>query len=130
MCRLLLAKICLQLPRWWTWGQLLHWTETPPRQGKILKGLDQTMPWPTTTHHHTPRAKIYPPLSITSQKMDHPTAETKLYSYITSFWHCLNYGLEKHMVRKHYYNFRYLTNMLKIRSRGFDRAQYCNVNQI
>ena len=27
------------------------------------------------------------------------------------------------MVRKHYYNFRYLTNMLKIRSRGFDRAQ-------
>ena len=31
------------------------------------------------------------------------------------------------MVRKHYYNFRY---MLKIRSRGFDRAQYCNVNQI
>ena len=31
---------------------------------------------------------------------------------------------------KHYYNFRYLTNMLKIRSRGFDRAQYCNDNQI
>ena len=34
------------------------------------------------------------------------------------------------MVRKHYYNFRYLTNMLKIRSRGLDRAQYRNVNQI
>ena len=31
------------------------------------------------------------------------------------------------MVRKHYYNFRFLTNMLKIRSRGFDLAQYCNV---
>ena len=28
------------------------------------------------------------------------------------------------MVRKHYYNFRYLANMLKIRSRGKDRAQY------
>ena len=34
------------------------------------------------------------------------------------------------MVRKHYHNFRYLTNILKIRSRGFDRAQYCNANQI
>ena len=32
------------------------------------------------------------------------------------------------MVKKHYYNFRYLTNMLKIRSRGKDRAQYFNVN--
>ena len=31
------------------------------------------------------------------------------------------------MVRKHYYNFRFLTNMLKIRSRGLDLAQYCNV---
>ena len=31
------------------------------------------------------------------------------------------------MVGKHYYNFSYLTNILKIRSRGFDRAQYCNV---
>ena len=28
------------------------------------------------------------------------------------------------MVRKHYYNFRYLTNMLKIKSSGKDRAQY------
>ena len=27
-----------------------------------------------------------------------------------------------HSHRKHYYNFRYLTNMLKKRSRGFDRA--------
>ena len=27
------------------------------------------------------------------------------------------------MVRKQYYNFVYLTNMLKIRSRGFDRAE-------
>ena len=34
------------------------------------------------------------------------------------------------MVRKRYYNFRYLTNMLKIKSCGSDRAQYCNVNQI
>ena len=31
------------------------------------------------------------------------------------------------MSRKRYYNFRFLTNMLKIRSRGFDLAQYCNV---
>ena len=34
------------------------------------------------------------------------------------------------MVRKHYYNFRNLANMLKIRSREKDRAQYFNVNQI
>ena len=34
------------------------------------------------------------------------------------------------MVRKHYYNFRSFANMLKLRSRGFDRAQYCNVNQV
>ena len=34
------------------------------------------------------------------------------------------------MARKRYYNFRYLTNMLKKRSHGFDRAQYWNVNQI
>ena len=34
------------------------------------------------------------------------------------------------MVRKHYYNFRYSANMLKIRSRGSDRAQYCDVNEI
>ena len=38
-----------------------------------------------------------------------------------------NHSLQKHMVRKHYYNFRYLTNMLIIRSRGFDRAQCYNV---
>ena len=41
-----------------------------------------------------------------------------------------HHSLEKHMVGRHYYNFRYLKNMLKIRSRGFDGAQYCNVNQI
>ena len=67
------------------------------------------------------------------------------------------HGLQKYIVRKHYYNFRYSANMLKIRSRGFDRANmlkirsrgfdranmlkirsrgfdrgqyYCNVNQI
>ena len=34
------------------------------------------------------------------------------------------------MVRKHCNNFSYLADMLKIRSHGFDRAQYCNVNQI
>ena len=34
------------------------------------------------------------------------------------------------MVRKQYCNFRYLPDMLKTRSRGFDRAQYGNVNQI
>ena len=27
------------------------------------------------------------------------------------------------MVRKHYYNFRYSANILKIGSRGFDRAR-------
>ena len=31
------------------------------------------------------------------------------------------------MVRKYYCNFRYLINMLKIRSRVKDRAQYFNV---
>ena len=36
----------------------------------------------------------------------------------------LRHGLQKYKVRKH---FRYLTNMLKIRSRGFDCAQYCDV---
>ena len=29
------------------------------------------------------------------------------------------------LVRKHYYNVRYSANALNIRSRGFDRAQYC-----
>ena len=41
-----------------------------------------------------------------------------------------DHSLQKHMVRKHYYNFRYSANMLKIRSRGSDRAQYCDVNEI
>ena len=31
---------------------------------------------------------------------------------------------------ENYYNSHYSANVLKIRSRGFDRAQYCNVNQI
>ena len=39
----------------------------------------------------------------------------------------LDHSLQKRMVRKHYYNSRYLTNMLKIRSRGKGRAQYFNV---
>ena len=34
------------------------------------------------------------------------------------------------MVKKHYYNFCYSANMMKIRTRGFDRAQDCTVNQI
>ena len=38
-----------------------------------------------------------------------------------------NHSQQKHMIRKHYYNFCYLKNMLKIRSRGFDRAQCHNV---
>ena len=46
------------------------------------------------------------------------------------FNHGFDHSLKKHMVRKHYNNFLYLANMLKIRSRGFDRAQCCNVNQI
>ena len=41
----------------------------------------------TTTHH---RPEVYPPPPITSQKMDHHPAKTKIYSYITSFWHCFN----------------------------------------
>ena len=38
-----------------------------------------------------------------------------------------NHSLQKHMVRKHYYSFRYLAKMLKKRSRGFDRAQCYSV---
>ena len=65
------------------------------------------MPPPTTTHHHSPPsitthrqpiyihdhpppAKIYPPPHTTSQKIDHHPAKAKIYSYITSFWHCFN----------------------------------------
>ena len=42
------------------------------------------------------------------------------------------HSLLKRMARKHYHNFSfsYLTNMLKIRSRRFDCAQYWNVHQI
>ena len=42
----------------------------------------------------------------------------------------LHHSLLKHMVRKHYYNFRSLTNMLKISLRGFDHVQNCNVNPL
>ena len=55
------------------------------------------LPPPTTTHHqskyihyHPPRARIYPPPPTTSQKMDHHPAKAKIYSCITSFWHCFN----------------------------------------
>ena len=55
----------------------------------------------------------------------------KIYSIFIKIFHSqLKHSLQKHMVRKHYYNFCYLANMLKTRSRGFDRAQYYNVNQI
>ena len=65
----------------------------------------------TTIHHHyTPPAKIYPPPSTTThhypsppykqpkyihhhlplpKKMDHP-AKARIYSNITSLWHCFN----------------------------------------
>ena len=36
-----------------------------------------------------------------------------------------DHSLQKHMVRKHYYNFHYSGNMKKC-SREFDRAHYCN----
>ena len=41
----------------------------------------------TTTHHHPLPTKIYPPLTSTTQKMDHRPAKTKIYSKIASFWH-------------------------------------------
>ena len=44
----------------------------------------------TTTHYHLPPAKICPPPPTTSQKMDHRPAKAKIYSYVTSFWHCFN----------------------------------------
>ena len=44
---------------------------------------------------------------------------------ITSLTEMLEHSLQKHMVRKHYYNFFYLANILNIKSRGFDCAQYC-----
>ena len=44
---------------------------------------------------------------------------------ITSLTEILEHSLQKHMVRKHYYNFCYSANILNIRSRGFDCAQYC-----
>ena len=45
---------------------------------------------PKYIHHHPPPAKIHPPLSTISQKMDHRPAKTKIYSQITSFRHCCN----------------------------------------
>ena len=54
-------------------------------------------PPPTTIHHQPkyihhlpPPAKIYPPLSTISQKMDHQPAKAEIYWYITSFRHCFN----------------------------------------
>ena len=47
----------------------------------------------TTTHHHLPPAKMYPPpptTTTTTQNMGHHSSEAKIYSYITSFWHCFN----------------------------------------
>ena len=41
----------------------------------------------TTTHHHPLPTKIYPPLTSTTQKMDHRPAKAKIYSKIASFWH-------------------------------------------
>ena len=53
--------------------------------------LAKIYPPPTTTiQHHPPPAKIYLPLPTTSKKMDHHSAKAKIYSYITSFWHCLD----------------------------------------
>ena len=43
-----------------------------------------------TLHHHLLPAKIHPSLPTTSQKMDHHPAKAKIYSYVTSFWHCFN----------------------------------------
>ena len=43
----------------------------------------------------------------------------------TSLTEMLEHSLQKHMVRKRYYNFCYLANILNIKSRGFDCAQYC-----
>ena len=57
-------------------------------------GWNLTMPSPTTsqyisttTHHHPLPTKIYPPLTSTTQKMDHRPAKVKIYSKIASFWH-------------------------------------------
>ena len=45
---------------------------------------------PKYIHHLPPPAKIYPPLSTISQKMDHQPAKAKIYWYIISFRHCFN----------------------------------------
>ena len=53
---------------------------------------------PTIIHHHPPPAKIYwPPPTTTHHQPKYiyyctppPTKWTKIYSHITSFWHCFN----------------------------------------
>ena len=78
---------------------------------------------PTTTHHHPPPpmtihqqpplATIYPPPSTTTQKMDHHWAKAKIYSCITSFWHCFNSFV--------FFKMRYVTEILcdKVLIRSF-----------
>ena len=74
-----------------------HHSPAPPTTSQnISTTTDYHSPLFTTTHqqpknihHHPPPDKIYPPLPTTSQKMDHPT-KAKIYSNITSLWHCSN----------------------------------------
>ena len=47
-------------------------------------------PPPTTTHHQTKYIHHHPPPPTTTQKEDHHPAKGKIYSNITSFWHCFN----------------------------------------
>ena len=44
----------------------------------------------TTTRHHPPLDETYLPPQATTQRMDHHSVKAKIYSYITSFWHCFN----------------------------------------
>ena len=52
----------------------------------------------TTIHHHQPPAKIYPPAPTSTHHQPKyiyhhtppPKKWIKIYSYITSFWHCFN----------------------------------------
>ena len=62
----------------------------PPRPTTTHQYLPKTHYQPKYIHHHPPLAKIYPPLPTSSQKMDHHHAKAKIYSYITSFRHCVN----------------------------------------
>ena len=59
----------------------------PPRPATIYH---HPPPPTTTTYHHPPPAKIYPPLLTNTQKMNQHPAQAKIYSYITSFWHCFS----------------------------------------